>query len=114
MAQEKICKIQALKDSAVFDKLQIISQNIMDKLAVLCDKHCIQLCAEPYGTELSASKFEAAPERPTKLVQESESSRGEQLYGIHDHCVFRQDSSEVNPCFMYFIATFGLLFMFHI
>ena len=90
---DKICKIQALKDTEVFEKLQFLSQNIMDNLAELCDKLFIQLCAEPFGAELSASQFDVVVEGASKSVQER--SSGEQLFLIGGSNILRQDSVEV-------------------
>ena len=77
----------------MFEKLQFLSQNIMDNLAELCDKLFIQLCAEPFGAELSASQFDVVVEGASKSVQER--SSGEQLFLIGGSNILRQDSVEV-------------------
>jgi hypothetical protein len=90
---EKVSKVQAMKDSLVFEKLQLLTQIIMDKLAGLCDGRFEELSHEPSGPELLTSKFTDVIDWPTSNLLTT--STAEHCFQIDGCVVVRQDSDQV-------------------
>jgi hypothetical protein len=89
---EKICKVHVLQDAVVFEKLQHIAQLIMDKMADLCDECFANICSEPSGAELLASKFSMVQVLSPSSM---DSGGSEQLLYVADSLICRQDQPQV-------------------
>ncbi len=93
---EKVMKVQAMRDSVVFEKLQLLTQIIMDKLADLCDCRFEELSHEISGSELLSSKFSDVDDVSPSNLPAPSACNAEHFFCVNGCVVSRQDSDQVH------------------